>query len=74
MLRDFSTHPRAIAAALVVAFLSLALAACGIRGPLKLPPAPAAGAPAPAATTPAAPPAAVPTTTPGAAPDKERAP
>jgi predicted small lipoprotein YifL len=73
MLRDFSTHPRAVAAALLVAFLSLALAACGIRGPLKLPPAPAA-TPAPAAVTPAPQPAAAPTATPEAPPAKERAP
>jgi predicted small lipoprotein YifL len=69
MLRDFSAHPRAVAAAL----LSLALAACGIRGPLKLPPAPAA-TPAPAAATPAPQPAAAPTATPEAPPAKERAP
>jgi predicted small lipoprotein YifL len=73
MLRDFSTHPRAVAAALLVASLSLALAACGIRGPLKLPPAPAA-TPAPAAATPAPQPAAAPTATPEAPPAKERAP
>ena len=54
MLRDVSAVGRVIAATLA---LALAVSACGIMGPLKLPPpaapsAPAAGAesPAPAAT------------------------
>ena len=57
MLRDFPAVGRAIAATLA---LALAVSACGIKGPLKLPPpaapsapsAPAAGAesPAPPAT------------------------
>jgi predicted small lipoprotein YifL len=39
MLREFSAHPRIVASALVAAFLTLSLGACGIKGPLKLPPA-----------------------------------
>ena len=48
MLREFlDTHRRvAIAVATVVAIGAAPLAACGIKGPLKLPPAPATAAPA----------------------------
>jgi predicted small lipoprotein YifL len=62
MLREFSAHSRTVAAALVAALLTLSLGACGIKGPLKLPPAastPQAGTDATASP---------------AAPEKERAP
>jgi predicted small lipoprotein YifL len=51
MLRDFIARFRMVAAAFVAAAVSVApLGACGVKGPLKLPPpAAAAGAPAPAA-------------------------
>jgi predicted small lipoprotein YifL len=53
MLRDFAAVGRAVAAMLA---LALALSACGIKGPLKLPPPPAAPS-APGAATEPAPPA-----------------
>jgi predicted small lipoprotein YifL len=54
MLRDFIARSRIVAVALVAAALILVpLASCGVKGPLKLPPAPAAaptaGVPAPEA-------------------------
>ena len=53
MLRDFPAVGRAVAAMLA---LALAVSACGIKGPLKLPPPPAApSAPAPESAPPAAP-------------------
>lgn len=52
MLRDFSAVGRAIAATLA---LTLAVSACGIKGPLKLPPPAAPSAPAPGAESPAPP-------------------
>jgi predicted small lipoprotein YifL len=62
MLREFSAHPRIVASALVAALLTLSLGACGIKGPLKLPPpAPTQEGGAGTAASPAA-------------PDKERAP
>ena len=64
MLREFSAPPSIIAAALIAALLILPLAACGIKGPLKLPPAPVSP-PADSAGAPA---------TPASAPEKERAP
>ncbi len=53
MLRDFATVGRAVAAMLA---LALAVSACGIKGPLKLPPPPATPS-APGATTEPTPPA-----------------
>jgi len=57
MLRDFPASLRALARAVVlaaaVAIGAAPLAACGVKGPLKPPPAPAA---APASQTPAKPP------------------
>jgi predicted small lipoprotein YifL len=53
MLRDFAAVGRAVAAMLA---LALAVSACGIKGPLKLPPPPATpGAPASESAPPAAP-------------------
>jgi predicted small lipoprotein YifL len=54
MLRDFIARIRVVAVALVAAAAGFALlASCGVKGPLKLPPAsastPAAGVPAPEA-------------------------
>jgi predicted small lipoprotein YifL len=68
MLRDFLPRPRAVAATLLPALLAVTLAACGIKGPLKLPPA------APAATPPAAAPAAPADGAPPPAPAKDKAP
>jgi predicted small lipoprotein YifL len=68
MLRDFLPRPHAIAATLLPALLAVPLAACGIKGPLKLPPT------APAAASPAAAPAAPPDGTPPPAPVKDKAP
>jgi predicted small lipoprotein YifL len=70
MLRDFIARIRMVAVAFVAAALSVApLSSCGVKGPLKLPPAPAAepasapavgvpapdAQPAPSAESPAAP-------------------
>ena len=54
MLRDFIARIRVVAVAFVAVAAGLALlASCGVKGPLKLPPAPASapatGAPAPEA-------------------------
>ena len=54
MLRDFAALGRAVAAMLA---LALAVSACGIKGPLKLPPPPAAPSAPAAATDSPAPPA-----------------
>ena len=65
MLRDFIARFRMVAAAFAAAAVGLAtLSACGVKGPLKLPPAPAA-----AATSPGAQPAAS-TESPAASPPK----
>jgi predicted small lipoprotein YifL len=53
MLRDFAAIGRVVAAMLALAF---AVSGCGIKGPLKLPPPPAAPS-APGAATEPAPPA-----------------
>jgi len=66
MLREFSARVRMIAAAFVAAAVSLApLGACGVKGPLKPPPASAAAG----ASTPGAQPAAS-TESPAASPPK----
>jgi len=52
MLRDFPSIGLAIAATLA---LALALSACGIKGPLKLPPPAAPSTPAAGAESPAPP-------------------
>ena len=51
MLREFAANPRPLAAVAAILLAAAVLAGCGIKGPLKLPPAPP---PAPAATPPAA--------------------
>ena len=52
MLRDFAAAGRTVAATLL---LALAASACGIKGPLKLPPPAAPGTTATGAETPAPP-------------------
>ena len=52
MLRDFAAVGRSVAAALA---LALAVSACGIKGPLKLPPPATPGTPAAGAESPAPP-------------------
>ena len=54
MLRDFAALGRAVAAMIA---LALAVSACGIKGPLKLPPPPASPSAPTAATDPPVPPA-----------------
>lgn len=54
MLRDFAAVGRAVAAMLA---LALAVSACGIKGPLKLPPPPPAAPSAPGGATEPTPPA-----------------
>jgi predicted small lipoprotein YifL len=54
LLRDFAAHGRAVAAMLA---LALAVSACGIKGPLKLPPPPTAPSAPAAASEPQASPA-----------------
>ena len=67
MLRDFIARFRMVAAAFVAAAVGLApLSACGVKGPLKPPPAPAATA---GASAPGAQPAAS-TESPAASPPK----
>jgi predicted small lipoprotein YifL len=68
MLRDFLPRPRTIAATLLPALLAVPLAACGIKGPLKLPTA------APAAASPPAAPAAPSNGAPPPVPAKDKAP
>jgi predicted small lipoprotein YifL len=66
MLRDFAALGRAVAAMLG---LALAVSACGIKGPLKLPPPPPPAAPsAPAAATDSPAPPAPDESTPGKKP------
>jgi len=57
MLREFSARIRraAIGLAVAAAIGVAPLAACGVKGPLKLPPPPAAEAGAPSSEPPAAP-------------------
>ena len=65
MLRDFAALGRAVAAMLA---LALAVSACGIKGPLKLPPPPPAAPSAPAAATDSPAPPAPDESTPGKKP------
>ena len=65
MLRDFIARIREVAIAFVAAAICVApLSSCGVKGPLKLPPAPAAAASAEAPSAPSAEPPATPATKP----------
>jgi predicted small lipoprotein YifL len=73
MLREFSARIRrpAIGLAVVVAIGVAPLAACGVKGPLKLPPPPSPAAGAPSSEPPAAADAA-PAATPGPPPAERK--
>jgi len=71
MLRDYTAAMRALTAVTTFAVVvAVPLAGCGIKGPLTLPPAPAApAAAAPSAPAAAAAPAGTPQPAPAASPD-----